>query len=286
MRPSSLIMLAVALVLGISAALLSKVWLQAQVPKQQVAKSDPKVEMATVVLAAKPLRFGNRLAQRQLREVEWPAKAVPEGAFRKITDIVNGKDRRVVLSSIEENEPVLEWKITGPGQRASLSALIADGHKAVTIRVNDVLGVAGFVLPGERVDVLLTRTETVEAGDDKSVQKNAFTDVLLQNVRVLAVDQLADDRTEDPAPAKAVTIEVDTSMAQKLVLAASVGQLALALRSAGSTAGDAPRRIALSDLNSASSAPDSSGASALVTVVREVTRSDYSVPRIGQGSGN
>lgn len=279
MRPSSIVMLVVALVLGVSAALLSKVWLQSQVSKPQIADAAPQVDMGTVVIAAKSLRFGNRLAQRSLREVEWPSKAIPAGAFNKIKDIVNGKDRRVVLSSIEENEPVLGWKITGPGQRASLSALIGENLKAVTIRVNDVLGVAGFVLPGERVDVLLTRTEAVEVGDDKAIQKNSFTDVLLQNVRVLAVDQLADDRTEDPAPAKAVTIEVTTRQGQKLALASSVGQLALALRSAGSIQGEASQRIALGDLNSATSAPAASGSSVMVTVTREITRSDYSVPR-------
>lgn len=286
MRPSSIVMLAVALVLGISAALLSKVWLQAQVSKPQIAETAPQMDMSTVVIAAKSLRFGNRLAARSLREIEWPAKAIPEGAFQKINDIVNGKDRRVVLSAIEENEPVLGWKITGPGQRASLSALIGEGKKAVTIRVNDVLGVAGFVLPGERVDILLTRTETVELGDDEPIQKNTFTDVLLQNVRVLAVDQLADDRTEEPAPAKAVTIEVDTLQGQKLVLAASVGQLALALRSAGSTQDDASRRIAMGDLNSASGAKAATGSSVMVSVTREITRSDYSVPRGPQGLSN
>jgi pilus assembly protein CpaB len=279
MRPSSIVMLAVALVLGISAALLSKVWLQAQISKPQIAEAGPRVDMATVVIAAKSLRFGNRLANRSLREVEWPANAIPKGAFKKIKDIVNGKDRRVVLSSIEENEPVLGWKITGPGQRASLSALIGENMKAVTIRVNDVLGVAGFVLPGEHVDVLLTRTESVEVGDDKAIQKNSFTDVLLQNVRVLAVDQLADDRTEDPAPAKAVTIEVTTCQGQKLALASSVGQLALALRSAGSTKGEASQRIAMSDLNSTTSSPATSDFSVMVTVTREITRSDYSDPR-------
>lgn len=279
MRPSSIVMLAVALVLGISAALLSKVWLQAQISKPQIAEAGPRMDMATVVVASKSLRFGNRLASRSLREIEWPAKAIPKGAFKKIKDIVNGKDRRVVLSSIEENEPVLGWKITGPGQRASLSALIGENMKAVTIRVNDVLGVAGFVLPGEHVDVLLTRTESVEVGDDKAIQKNSFTDVLLQNIRVLAVDQLADDRTEDPAPAKAVTIEVSTRQGQKLALASSVGQLALALRSAGSTKGEASQRIAMSDLNSATSSPATSDSSVMVTVTREITRSDYSVPR-------
>lgn len=282
MRPSSIIMLVVALALGISAALLSKVWLQAQVPRPQTAVAAPKVDMGTVVIAAKSLRFGNRLARRSLREVEWPDKAIPEGAFTKISDIVNGNDRRVVLSAIEENEPVLGWKITGPGQRASLSALIGEGKKAVTIRVNDVLGVAGFVLPGERVDILLTRTETQEVGTEAPIQKNMFTDVLLRNVRVLAVDQLADDRTEEPAPAKAVTIEVDTQEAQKLVLAASVGQLALALRSAGSTDASASHRIALGDLNSVSGTTETAGSAAMVSVTRELTRSDYSVPREGQ----
>ena len=282
MRPSSIAMLVVALALGISAALLSKMWLQAQVPQEQIAAVAPTVDMGTVVIAAKSLRFGNRLAQRSLREVEWPNKAIPEGAFRKITDVVNGKDRRVVLSAIEENEPVLGWKITGPGQRASLSALIGEGKKAVTIRVNDVLGVAGFVLPGERVDILLTRTEVQEVGNEAPIQKNTFTDVLLRNVRVLAVDQLADDRTEEPAPAKAITIEVDTKQAQKLVLAASVGQLALALRSAGSPDSGASRRIALGDLNSAPSSTESAGSSAMVSVTRALVRSDYSVPREGQ----
>ncbi len=286
MRPSSIVMLVVALALGVSAALLSKIWLQAQVPRQQTAVAAPKVDMGTIVIAAKSLRFGNRLAPRSLREVEWPDKAIPEGAFRKIADVVNGKDRRVVLSAIEENEPVLGWKITGPGQRASLSALIGDGKKAVTIRVNDVLGVAGFVLPGERVDILLTRTEIQEVGDEAPIQKNTFTDVLLRNVRVLAVDQLADDRTEEPAPAKAITIEVGTRQAQKLVLAASVGQLALALRSAGSTDTDALTRIALGDLNTVSGPKEASGSSAMVSVTRALVRSDYSVPREGQDSGN
>jgi len=282
MRPSSLVMLAVALVLGISAAILSKIWLQSQVPAPQVAEKAPAVEMGTVVIAAKPLRFGNRLSTGALREIEWPRKAIPEGAFRSVAEVINDNERRVVLSAIEENEPVLEWKITGPGQRASLSALIAEGQKAVTVRVNDVLGVAGFVLPGERVDVMLTRTEAKEVGDDKAIQKNAFTDVLLQNVRVLAVDQVADDRTEKPVPAKAVTIEVDTRQAQKLALASSVGQLSLALRSAGSTQGTASTRVALGDLNSATSARTTDGNSVMVTVTREVARSDYSVPRVRQ----
>lgn len=281
MRPGNIIMLAVALVLGVSAAFLSKIWLKSQASQPQITTAATDLNMGTVVIAAKPLRFGNRLSKGSLREVQWPAKAIPRGAIKKISDIVNGKDRRVVLSAIEESEPVLGWKITGPGQRASLSALIGEGKKAVTIRVNDVRGVAGFVLPGERVDILLTRTETIEERD-KVTRDNAFTDVLLRNVRVLAVDQLADDRTEKPAPAKAVTIEVDTQQAQKLVLSASVGQLALALRSAGSADAGATRRIALGDLGSDSGPDDAAGALVRVTVTRAMKRNEYSVPRYGE----
>ena len=119
---------------------------------------------------------------------------------------------------------MLAAKITGPGQRATLSAMLGDGMKAVTIRVNDVEGVAGFVLPGDRVDVVLTRT---------GEKNNAVNDVVIQNVRVLAIDQLADQRADKPSVVKAVTLEVDPTDGQKVALAATVGTLSLLLRKAG-----------------------------------------------------
>ena len=123
-----------------------------------------------------------------LQEVPWPSDSLPSGAFAKINDIMAG-GRRVVLAAIEANEPVLALKITGAGQRATLSALVKPGMKAVTIRVNDVEGVGGFVLPGDHVDVVLTRQ--LEKG-------SATTQVVLQNTRVLAVDQTADERAPKP----------------------------------------------------------------------------------------
>ena len=90
---------------------------------------------------------------RTLREIAWPEDALPAGAFAKIADVLTG-GKRVVLTAIEPNEPMLASKITGPGQRATLSAMLRDGLKAVTVRVNDVEGVGGFVLPGDRVDVV------------------------------------------------------------------------------------------------------------------------------------
>ena len=115
------------------------------------------------MVAALPLRFGNDVTSQHLREIAWPEGALPKGSFAKIDEILDGRTRRVALASIEENEPILKPKITGPGQRGSLAAIIQPGMKAVTVRVNDINRVAGFVLPGERVDVLLVRNVRSEA---------------------------------------------------------------------------------------------------------------------------
>jgi pilus assembly protein CpaB len=154
----------------------------------------------TIVVAGKPMRFGNELTAQALQEIPWAENALPAGAFSKIGDLLAG-GKRVVLAAIEVNEPILSVKITGPGQRATLSALLHEGMKAVTIRVNDVEGVAGFVLPGDRVDIGLTRL------DGKG---GATMDVVLQNAQVLAIDQVADERAAAPSVAKSVTLEVDT----------------------------------------------------------------------------
>jgi pilus assembly protein CpaB len=221
----------------------------------------------TIVVASKPLRFGNELGSLSLKEIAWPEDAVPAGAFAKIADVMaNG--RRVVLTAIEANEAILSSKITGAGQRATLSATLADGMKAVTIRVNDVEGVAGFVLPGDRVDVALTR----------QMDKAATTDVVLQNTRVLAIDQTADERNDKPSVVKAVTLEVDTAAAQKLALAASVGTLSLMLRKAGEVVAETTRRITLGDLvNGVVPAPQDTRF-ATIGVLRATKKEDYSVP--------
>jgi pilus assembly protein CpaB len=175
-----------------------------------------------------------------------------------------------VLSPVELNEPVLSVKITGPGQRATLSALVGEGMKAVSVRVNDVEGVGGFVLPGDRVDVVLTRQM------DKG---NATTEVVLQNARVLAVDQSADERATKAAVAKAVTLEVDTVGAQKIWLAASVGSLSLLLRKAGEQSAERTRRVTLDDLSKPEThAPERNTSIATVSVQRGGQRQTYDVP--------
>ena len=241
MRKSTIVMVGFAVVFGLLAVFIAQAWLNGQAERRMRSLEAQKkpVSASTIVVAKQRLQFGVELVRDQLREVPWPAEAMPEGAFARIDDLLlDGK--RVVLSPIEPNEPVLTVKITGAGQRATLSALVGEGMKAVSVRVNDVEGVGGFVLPGDRVDVVLTRQM------DKG---NATTEVVLQNARVLAVDQSADDRATKAAVAKAVTLEVDTFGAQKIWLAASVGSLSLLLRKAGEQSSERTRRVTLDDLS-------------------------------------
>ena len=261
-------MIGFAVVFGLLAVFIAQVWLNNQASMQ--ARNAPKpthVASQTVVVAKQPLRFGTELNASMLQEVPWPSDALPAGAFAKINDVMSG-GRRVVLAAIEANEPVLALKITGAGQRATLSALVKPGMKAVTIRVNDVEGVGGFVLPGDHVDVVLTRQ--LEKG-------SATTQVVLQNTRVLAVDQTADDRAAKAAVAKSVTLEVDTVDAQKLWLASSVGSLSLLLRKAGETAEAKTRKVTLNDLGTNEPVGEKA-ATTTVVVTRASAKQDYTVP--------
>src|SRR5277367_5140519 len=194
-------MIGFAVLFGLLAVFLAQTWLNNQADqrmKSLEAQRKAAPPARTIVVANKALRFGDEINSSSLREMPWPENALPAGAFGKIADVTTGK--RVVLMPIDVNEAVLAAKITGPGQRATLSGTLQDGMKAVTIRVNDVEGVAGFVLPGDRVDVVLTRQ-----GD----KNGATSDIVLQDVRVLGIDQVADERAEKPTVVKAVTLEVN-----------------------------------------------------------------------------
>ncbi len=241
MRFSTIIITLAAIVLGLGAVMMTRAYLENQ--RQMLAEQGKGDEVAeTLVVASEALRFGQRLTPTVLREIPWPVGQRPAGSFTTIEEMIAEGDR-FVLQPIEAAEPVLTGKITGAGQRATLSATLEDGMKAMAIRVNDVNGVAGFVLPGDRVDILLIRAEN----------ENTFVDVLLQGVKVIAIDQLADERSEQPSVARTVTLEVNTEMAQRLTLAQAVGQLSLALRQVASPDIEETRRVSLADLTATSS---------------------------------
>lgn len=236
MKVRPLIVLALALFLALAAVFLARNWMLNQTVSDSAATAETQV--VQLVAAGAALKFGDRLAKENLRLVGWPAANVPEGTFKSIDELL-GPEPRVALQAIQPNELILVSKVTGPGQRASLSAIITSGMRAMTIRVNDVLGVAGFVLPGDRVDIMLTR---------EMVKDHPITDVLLQNVKVLGIDQRSDEQNNKPDVVKAVTLEVTSEQAQKLTLAAQVGTLSLALRDVSNVELAKVKPVTLKDL--------------------------------------
>jgi len=265
-------MIGFAVVFGLLAVFLAQVWLNNAADKRMKdleaqRKAEPPAR--TIVVASRPLRFGDELNASALREIAWPDEALPAGTFAKIGDVLTGK--RIVLSPIDPNEAVLKNKITGPGQRATLSAMLGDDMKAVTVHVNDVEGVAGFVLPGDRVDLLLTRNE----------KNTTLTDVVAQSVRVLAIDQLADERSDKPSVARTVTFEVGITDGQKIALASTVGTLSLLLRRAGETTDDAVQRVMLSDIGK-QVGPNARFINIGVNRPTQQERTEYSVPVEGR----
>ena len=241
MRTNNVAILLLAVVLGGAAAFLARQWLESHVRN---AVEEPR---GTIVVAKSPLAFGAEVAADNVAEIPWAATSLPEGAFATKEDLL--KDgRRVVLAGLDRNEPVLRSKITAPGQRGSLSTLLQEGKRAVTVRVDDVRGVAGFILPGDSVDIILIRAE-------EGSRRENYSEILLQQVKVLAIDQLVSERQEQPTIAKAVTLEVTPEQAQKVLLATNIGKLSLILRQPGEKNSEAGRRVTERDLGEGAPKP-------------------------------
>lgn len=236
MRSSPKVSLLLALIFGAAAAFLVR-GLLLNMP------GEANAAVRTIVVARGPIAYGSALRADDLREVPWRATEAPDGAFGAIRDVTED-GRRIALASFQRHEPILAAKITAPNQRASLSTQIEDGMRAVTIRVDEVRGVAGFVLPGDRVDVVLTRGEG--GGQDAS----AFADMLLQNAKVLAVDQIAAEGQDKPTVARAVTLELSLQQAQSVILAQGIGRLSLVLRQMHEGQSAPTNRVTASDLGS------------------------------------
>ncbi|HRY02683.1 MAG TPA: Flp pilus assembly protein CpaB [Beijerinckiaceae bacterium] len=277
-------MIPAVVLLGGSSVYAARTWVQREVAlrvdaqRQHDAASarprDASTRFSTIVVAAKALPVGVELNRDALREIPWPADDQLQGSFTTIAKLLEGKDKRNTLATFQANEPILARKITGPGQRPTLAASIEPGFKALTIRVDDVVGVAGFITPGDRVDVLLSR---------RMKESEAVADVVAQDVKVLGIDQTVDEEASKPKVARSVTVEVGTQDAQRLVVAQSVGALTLVLRRAGAAQIESSRRVTTSDLShpARESKTREDGGQTTVVVTRNSVRQDYSVPRQG-----
>ena len=207
-----LFMLLIALVAGGAAVAFASRWMQAQ------AKGG-----GLIAVAAVDVQLGSKLVPEMLRMVEWPSSSVPPGAFTQVAEL----DGRVVKSSVTRGEPIIEGKLAPAGTQGGLSAVVADGKRAMTVRVNDVIGVAGFALPGNHVDIMVN---TVNEGNRRGDQDKAISKIVLERILVLAVAQEASRDETKPKVVNAVTLEVTPSQAENLDLARSVGTLSLVLR--------------------------------------------------------
>ena len=245
MRGNTFVMLIIALVFGAVAVFFANIWLNNQTARPTAVIVAPaQVETSTIVVASRNISFGEAIIPDALIEIPWPKSAIPEGSYAKIADLTTD-GVHLVLNPISPNEPILKWKISGAGARASLSALVGPGMRAASIRTNDVVGVAGFILPGDRADILYTRNAN---GDNSS-----SIDILIQNVRILAVDQVADQKKSEPVLAKVITVEVKPIDAQKIALAQTTGSVSFTLRAAGGVEPAPAQRIVEQELVSSTS---------------------------------
>ncbi|MEM0987795.1 MAG: Flp pilus assembly protein CpaB [Pseudomonadota bacterium] len=190
-----------------------------------VAGEPSGTEMVDVIVATKRLTYGHRIGPNTLTGTmhfaEWPANAVPEGAFTDAGELAPpGEEPRVVLRTIEPGELILRSKISGFGESARLATRVSGGMRAFTIPINAVSAVAGLIAPGDRVDILLTR----------NIHRELTTSVILQNVLVIAVDQTSNTESARAGVGSTATVEVTPTDANKLALAQQVGGLSLTLR--------------------------------------------------------
>ena len=217
----SIASLAVALLLGLIAVLLVRNYVLSRSGGQSTTSA---ANLTPVVVAALPIERGVVLKAPLLKVVSYPNNAVPQGAFKTVAELAGGANARTALRAMAANEPVMAEKLSGSGGKANLSVTLAPGMRAVSIKSDDVLGVGGFVLPGDRVDILLTRA--IGNGATATI----ITQVLAENAQVVGVDQSSDVQADKPVVAKAVTVEVTPEQAQAISLAHSVGTISLSLR--------------------------------------------------------
>ena len=236
MSRQSLIALGVAVAFGLVAVFLANTFLNRS-QRQAYAGGTTKVAVAMV-----PLSYGADITSDKIRFVDYPNTSIPPGAFTSAAQLMPAGKKRVALLPIAVNEPILSGKISAVGAGASIAALLPDGMRAATVKVNAVSGVAGFIQPNDSVDVLITR-QVSDANREAQV-----TDVLLQNVRVIAIDQKSKNTSGAPDLAKTATLEVSPLDAQKLALGESVGSLSLVLRKPGEQNNPVVETVSLNDL--------------------------------------
>ncbi len=222
----TLIYVGISLLLGVAAVMLALRWMNTQVASATTA----------IVVASGAIAPGERIGSHNLKEVSWPINAAISGTVSRIESL----EGRVAVAAIQRGEPIVETRLAPQGSRAGLNALITPGYRAMTVKVNEVVGVAGFALPGNHVDILVT----IQNGERQQISK-----FVLEKILVLAVAQehSVNDETK-PRVVSAVTLEVSPEQAEKLDLARSIGSLSMVLRNQTDLASVQSRGAKISDI--------------------------------------
>jgi pilus assembly protein CpaB len=208
-------MMAVALILAVVAVVVAARWINAQ-----ASSATNKVAVASIDIS-----LGTPITPESIKMVDWPASAMPPGAFTDIKML----DARVARTNMQVGEPFMETKLAPPGTKGGLSAVVAQGKRAMTVRVNDVVGVAGFALPGNFVDILVNTQNERPRGSN--IEKDpSISKIVLEHILVLAIAQEASRDDTKPKVVNAVTLELTPEQTETLDLARSVGTLSLVLR--------------------------------------------------------
>ena len=208
-----IVMFLIALAAAIGAVFIAAKWLQQR-----------STQVNQVAVAAQEINMGQKLTSNMFKLVSWPANIMPPESFSDLKKL----DGRVTKSSLQVGEPILATKLAPEGSLGGLSAVIAEGKRAITVRVNDVVGVAGFALPGNFVDIIVNTKKEEGSGNNKD-SKN-ISKIVLEHILVLAVAQEAGRDETTPKVVNAVTLEVTPEQAEMIDLARSIGDLSLVLR--------------------------------------------------------
>ncbi|MGL6044813.1 MAG: Flp pilus assembly protein CpaB [Sandaracinobacteroides sp.] len=281
MRRSSIFLLLGAVLLGLLAVLAARMVMTDKRPA-----TEAQVPQTFVIVAAKPLKFGDKIAAESIKTQPWPG-ALPADAYADPREAI-GDGNRTILRDVKEGELLVATAITGGAGRLASSTLLGADMRAVSIPVSEVSGAGGFLAPGDRVDVYLTRSFQDEV---------SYAGLIVQGARVLAVGQVSDTSASEPAVVKSTTIEVTPAEAQKLALAQTFGQLHLSLRATGDESRVPAQTVTAAEMfgmrpppkENASAAPAAASSApprprpipggAEVRVVRGTETSVYQVPR-------
>ena len=294
MSPRRIVFILIALIASGATIFLGRAWLVAERnARLQVQQQPAPVEKpSTMVLVAKgDLHVGQFIRRENLRWQAWPVDSIPPSYITPAQHQLEDYEGAVVRSSLSDGEPVADTRVVRPGDRGFLAAVLKPGYRAVTIPVTPSSSVAGFIFPGDFVDLLAT-LKIVDEGKDKDAKTTDrhAAETVLQNLKVLALDQRLDDQSKEVAVAKTATIEVTPKQAEIIAVVAEIGKLSLALRSLPEDEAQVASDIGHtgvtytfdSEATQLTGGPGGPGATQKVVVVRGVTETQVVINRSAQ----